>query len=639
MLKILNRLAKKFGLALGSITKPKDEYIVKAELSQWHADTILYLTEQQQKLLAQHHIPRPLISIIMPTWNRANMISEAIASVIAQTYQNWELIIIDDGSIDNTKKIIGPYLTDSRIHYYEQPHYGQSQARNLALAKSKGEIIAYLDSDNYWYSYTLIIIATSFIADPSCKIIYFGALDDNFITSVKKIDFRRDFNYEDAIINKKTDVLCGIDLNCFVHHRDLYEQYGGFESNLTRLTDFELAYRYCKHAPCKEIPMIGTYYRFLYAKNTATHRESFFYNLYLIREKYHTPPKRLLRVLYAVGEFPQITETYIDTEIEYMKRQGVQIEVWAVTTPAAPYSTSTPVHYGELKDAIKKFQPNIIHFHWLNITNTFIEEVTQCGIPFTARGHSFDFFPDLLKKLHDETTIRAIYLFEHFKKSFANDLHKAKAVAVNFNPHRYKPAKEKNKRLVLRVSAGLPTRGLASFIKIAVRCKTHQFALVLGQANYKPEYVYELVTINESLGCPVDIYINDTHNHVEALMQEAGIYLHTFLSPEEGGNRYFGMPISICEAMATGAYVIGRYCPDSANYIGSRSQTYTTEDEACALIEETLSWTDEQWREKQIQAVERAYCNFVDDKVLPTVLEDWEKIAVKEHTQKREVCI
>ncbi|MBI2355803.1 MAG: glycosyltransferase family 2 protein [Candidatus Doudnabacteria bacterium] len=88
-----------------------------------------------------------LVSIITPTYNRAYILGEAIKSVLAQTYSNWELIIIDDGSTDNTKEVVEKFA-DSRIKYRFQEHQNQVVARNSALQHAQGDWIAYLDSDN-----------------------------------------------------------------------------------------------------------------------------------------------------------------------------------------------------------------------------------------------------------------------------------------------------------------------------------------------------------------------------------------------------------------------------------------------------------------------------------------------------------
>lgn len=97
---------------------------------------------------------RPFFSIVLPTFNRAYILGEAIESVLKQTYQNWELIIIDDGSEDNTFQIIQKY-TDKRIQYVFQENAGKSQARNKGISLSKGEYICFLDSDDYYYNHHL----------------------------------------------------------------------------------------------------------------------------------------------------------------------------------------------------------------------------------------------------------------------------------------------------------------------------------------------------------------------------------------------------------------------------------------------------------------------------------------------------
>lgn len=93
-----------------------------------------------------------LVSIIMPTYNCAKYIGEAINSVLSQTYKNWELIIVDDCSIDNTEEVVKKYLEkDNRIKYFKlSVNSGPAVARNVALEKASGKYIAFLDSDDLW---------------------------------------------------------------------------------------------------------------------------------------------------------------------------------------------------------------------------------------------------------------------------------------------------------------------------------------------------------------------------------------------------------------------------------------------------------------------------------------------------------
>ena len=91
------------------------------------------------------------ISVIMPAYNAAFFIDDAIQSVINQTFIDWELLIINDGSTDNTAEKILPWLSrDSRVHYFYQENGKQGKARNLGILKSKGEYLAFLDADDLW---------------------------------------------------------------------------------------------------------------------------------------------------------------------------------------------------------------------------------------------------------------------------------------------------------------------------------------------------------------------------------------------------------------------------------------------------------------------------------------------------------
>lgn len=89
-------------------------------------------------------------SIIIPTYNRADLIRETLDSILKQTYTNWEAIIIDDGSIDDTKSIVAS-INDPRITYYYKENEERCVARNLGIEKSKGDYITFIDSDDAYY--------------------------------------------------------------------------------------------------------------------------------------------------------------------------------------------------------------------------------------------------------------------------------------------------------------------------------------------------------------------------------------------------------------------------------------------------------------------------------------------------------
>ncbi|MBD2497773.1 glycosyltransferase family 2 protein [Nostoc sp. FACHB-280] len=94
----------------------------------------------------------PMVSVIIPAYNAAQFLPDAIASVQQQTFADWELLIVNDGSTDNTIEVVQEYQKNcDRIHLINQPNQGVSTARNHGVKNSQGQIIAFLDADDQWY--------------------------------------------------------------------------------------------------------------------------------------------------------------------------------------------------------------------------------------------------------------------------------------------------------------------------------------------------------------------------------------------------------------------------------------------------------------------------------------------------------
>ena len=91
----------------------------------------------------------PTVSVILPTYNRASLLPRAVESVLSQTFSNWELFIVDDGSTDETPAVVRSYLADPRIHFLKKKHEGSAgKSRNAGMRLAKGKYVAFLDDDD-----------------------------------------------------------------------------------------------------------------------------------------------------------------------------------------------------------------------------------------------------------------------------------------------------------------------------------------------------------------------------------------------------------------------------------------------------------------------------------------------------------
>ncbi|HPI71773.1 MAG TPA: glycosyltransferase family 2 protein [bacterium] len=93
----------------------------------------------------------PLVSVVIPTFNRADLLPAAIDSVLGQTYERLEILVVDDGSTDHTMEVLRPYA--DRIRVIAGEHRGPSAARNLGMRAATGEYLCFLDSDDVYYPY------------------------------------------------------------------------------------------------------------------------------------------------------------------------------------------------------------------------------------------------------------------------------------------------------------------------------------------------------------------------------------------------------------------------------------------------------------------------------------------------------
>jgi len=140
----------------------------------------------------------PFFTIIIPSYNRAEVLPLTIKSVIKQTYTNWELIIVDDGSTDNTKQIVNR-ISDNRIKYIYQENSERSAARNNGINHSKGKWVIFLDSDDSFEINHLYVLKTRILENQQKKNdigFYVTGQINYYVNKEKKIKHKTNINYE-----------------------------------------------------------------------------------------------------------------------------------------------------------------------------------------------------------------------------------------------------------------------------------------------------------------------------------------------------------------------------------------------------------------------------------------------------------
>jgi glycosyltransferase involved in cell wall biosynthesis len=177
----------------------------------------------------------PKVSVIIATYNRAHYIREAIDSVLSQTFTDYEIIVVDDGSTDNTRAVVGSY--GSKVKYFYQKNQGQPAAENHAARESTGEYIALLDDDDIWFPNKLEVQLDVL---ENNRDIGFVCNEAYYINETGTITFhwkRKPWNQETFLSLFEGN---------FIHHssvlirRKLFEQVGGFDDSLITTQDYDL---------------------------------------------------------------------------------------------------------------------------------------------------------------------------------------------------------------------------------------------------------------------------------------------------------------------------------------------------------------------------------------------------------------
>jgi len=177
-----------------------------------------------------------MISIVIPTYNRADRLREAIQSVVDQTFSDWELIIVDDGSTDSTEKVVGSF-DDDRIYCFRQENKGVSAARNLGILAARGDLVAFLDSDDRWEPKKLEVQKSFFDSHPDAHICQ---TEEIWIRNGVRVNPKKKHAKPSGWIFKECIPLCCVSPSAVMIRREVFDKVGLFDDSLLSCEDYDL---------------------------------------------------------------------------------------------------------------------------------------------------------------------------------------------------------------------------------------------------------------------------------------------------------------------------------------------------------------------------------------------------------------
>jgi len=228
--------------------------------------------------IAKNNLILPLVSVIIPAYNAETFIEKTLLSVLAQTYNHFEIIVVDDGSRDRTAEIVNTFAqADSRVILLQQSNAGVAAARNLGIAKSQGEYIAPIDADDIWYPQNLEKKVQCMLdSDSSVGLIYSWSIDidqadlltGGFYNSTIEGEVYQALIYKYFLGNASTALI----------RRSCFDHLGGYNTQLKAeqaqgCEDWDLYLRIAEHYQFKVIPEFLVGYRQLASSMSCDYTE------------------------------------------------------------------------------------------------------------------------------------------------------------------------------------------------------------------------------------------------------------------------------------------------------------------------------------------------------------------------------
>lgn len=194
-----------------------------------------------------------MISVILPTYNRAPFLERAMGSVLAQRRPCGELLVVDDGSTDNTADLVARWAASASVpvRYLHQENRGAAAARNTGIRAARGELLAFLDSDDWWLPNKLELQAAALADNPGTLIAHTREI---WFRHGQRVNQKKKHDPPHGDIFLPSLAMCVVGMSTVLARRQLFDRYGFFDESLPCCEDYELWLRVGAHEPFHLVP-------------------------------------------------------------------------------------------------------------------------------------------------------------------------------------------------------------------------------------------------------------------------------------------------------------------------------------------------------------------------------------------------
>lgn len=544
-------------------------------------------------------------SIVMPTWNRKDVIDRAINSVLKQTYQNYELIISDDGSEDGTKEyLLEKYASEidsGKIVCIFNEHKGVSATRNSALTVAKNDYIVYLDSDNQWRENYLLMVASHYIDNPDAQSTYSQIRINDGVHNRYTI-LKQEFNLE------KLKERNYIDLNIYSHRKSLYKTNGGFDENLRRLVDWDLIIRYSEIQPPNYIPYVLCDYFLDENLKNITYTVSLDKNLKQIKRK--DIPKEVKNLAYILPDFPAKSQTFVFAEMREIIKRGINVTVYYSIEADIKANLDFEVDSYLVKDADQlanllvehKIDWAHCHFAYPTVTNFMYPASLKTNIPFTFMPHAVDIFAytnierNNINAISSHNNCMGVIVHGNFHENFlikqgvpmGKILKGAQAIEIpeiHPIPNHFYTEKKNTKLRVISIARFVEKKGLEYLIDAAAHFEDDELeVLIYGYGPLKDKLQKQIDSKKIT-----NVFIKPPFSTVaerNKIFKSAHLFALPCIRAENGDMD--GVPTVFFESIAAGVPIISTNVAGIPDYFKDNNTAFLVEQKSAVLLADKL---------------------------------------------------